>query len=87
MIPKDKIELTTLDAIDYVAGQSSRPTMETKISELDFDSLDKVEVIMEIENKLKVKISDDDFDYDKFNPKCEFLVSDFVADVEKAING
>lgn len=87
MIPKDKIETATLDAIDYVAGQDSRPTLETKISELDFDSLDKVEVIMNIEKELSVKISDDDFDYDKFNPKCEFLVSDFVADVEKAING
>ena len=37
-------------------------TMETKIEDLGLDDLDKIEILMDIENKFNISIPDDDVD-------------------------
>lgn len=41
---------------------SDSVTMKTKIEDLDLDELDKIEILMDIENKFNISIPDDDVD-------------------------
>lgn len=56
----DKIELKIIEILMKQEGSGKPVTLKTTFEELNFDSLDKVEIIMDLEDEFDIEIPDKD---------------------------
>jgi len=61
--PMDEIETKVIDVIKGLLGDDVPVYPLSKIDDLDLDSLDHIEIIMTIEDKLKVELNDEDLEH------------------------
>jgi len=61
--PIDEIEAKVIDVIKGLVGDDVPVYPISKIDDLDLDSLDHIDIIMTIEDKLKVELSDEDLEH------------------------
>lgn len=66
---KTEIIETTLNAIHEVSRIEKKPELSHMLSDFELDSIDIIEVIMNIENRTGIRIPDEFLPYEKFGEK------------------